>query len=373
MLKIWNKEKGMKKIGSICVAFLFLLCLTSCNDTGGVATESNYKGAFEDNKVSSEILEGPKELNSDNMIQFFTIKTEDLPVQVFMMKDKKQEQIRYVVSRMQPDGTWISEVPKWNKACVKKKNGGVVYITEDSKGVFYAVWWDSTLTEQKLLRLYENGVVEELDIDEARKMNKGYILWSVSLINDNKMILQFDKDFVAEKKDEFEEKDSLTHAVEYNLAEEKVGEEIGVMGSLNDNFDEQGICYTADNLQNMILGRKISSTISDRVIKCKADFPVSSVMDIRDDYGYCKTNDGIYGGKLEAAEWSCIIPSEDMIKYKEEKKEVEGEENTTYMIDSDSPVKVIMKTPGNDREFYCLALVNKEEKQYQWVHYYDKP
>lgn len=144
------------------------------------------------------------------------------------------------------------------------------------------------------------------------------------------------------------------------------------MGDVSDNFDEQGIYYVADNLQNLILGRKITSTISDRVIKCDAGLPLSSVMDIQDGYGYCNTNNGIYGGKLDAESWNCIIPSEEMIKTEQKTKEVEGEAGTTYQMNLGPSVDIIMKTPGNDREFYCLMSENPEDRKYQWVHYYDK-
>lgn len=108
-------------------------------------------------------------MNAAGTTGTFVINTEDMPVMVNMIEDKKEQRVYYEVDCLQEDGTWDSEKPAWNEYFGKNHTYGMIGIVLDSKGRFYALIGNGEMTDQKVVRLYEDGNVEEINIHDIKK------------------------------------------------------------------------------------------------------------------------------------------------------------------------------------------------------------
>lgn len=302
-------------------------------------TQTRIKDQTEKRQTASEIIESPKAMNAAGTTGTFVINTEDMPVMVNMIEDKKEQRVYYEVDCLQEDGTWDSEKPAWNEYFGKNHTYGMISIVLDSKGRFYALIGNGEMTDQKVVRLYEDGNVEEINIHDIKKVTEGEMPIGISLVNDNEILIQYIGD------------QSTTnggiHGVLFDLLEEKMVGTPEVVSINTCAFDKNGLFYRADTIQNLIVGKKPGESIASCSIQCEGTLSASSPIIVKDDYGYVLTDDGIYGGKLTDKKWECLLPKEEM--------------QSGY-------VQNFIKPSGHDSEFYCFQM--KEQKQYEWVHYY---
>lgn len=108
---------GKKRLCVVLLCLSLLLC--SCGKQEENKTQSHIK-TTEDTPFTSEIIPGPEALNAADTTASFVINTEDMPVMVNMLDDKKEQRVYYEVSYLKEDGTWDSEKPAQNLIIGKK-------------------------------------------------------------------------------------------------------------------------------------------------------------------------------------------------------------------------------------------------------------
>ena len=333
----YEEVKFMGKKGLCVVLFCLSLLLCSCGKQEENKTQSHIK-TTEDTPFTSEIIPGPEALNAADTTASFVINTEDMPVMVNMLDDKKEQRVYYEVSYLKEDGTWDSEKPAWNDYFGKNHTYGMIGIVMDSKGRFYALIGNGECTDQKVVRLYEDGKVEEININVIKKVTDGEMPIGISMVNDSEIIIQYIGD------------QSTTnggiHGILFDILEEKIVGDPQVVSSSTCPMDDKGIFYRPDTAQNLIIGKKWGEDLASCSIQCEGTLSASDPIIVKDEYGYVLTGSGIYGGKLTDKSWKCLLPKDKM--------------ESGY-------VQNFMKPAGHDSEFYCFQM--KEEKQYEWVHY----
>lgn len=350
---------------SVCLLIIVFICGCERKNTN----QSDYSKKIQELSVNCEVIGMPKEVYSDRLLNYFIITSEPEPV--IITASNIDNRVQYKIHKLFSEIGWDSYIPKWNDKCAAIKGYGMATIIEDSKGVFYALLLSKDITNPKILRLYENGQVDSLDMSSTKKNYKDCILSTIALIDNSRMVLQFN-DFKNNDGKEYLTSSSLVKAVEYDVVEEKVGEKEGVMGIENKNFDEEGNYYKSDKALNLIVGRKIDSTLNDKAIKCGNSIEHALDINIKNGNGYVLTEEGLYGGDLNSNSWKCIAPINEL---KLHINKIKGAKK--YGVSSEihlggSLTHELVKVPGNDKEFYCLQEKKANSNEYIWLHYYEE-
>lgn len=94
----------------ICMGLIIavgcLLC--GCAKQTENNTQTRIKDLTEERQTASEIIESPEAMNVAGTTGTFVINTEDMPVMVNMIEDKKEQRVYYEVDCLKEDGTWDS-------------------------------------------------------------------------------------------------------------------------------------------------------------------------------------------------------------------------------------------------------------------------
>lgn len=331
--------KYNRKIIYFSLVMIIGCILCSCTKQRDNETQTHINEKKENEQIVSEIIQDPEALNSAEITGSFVVNTEDMPIVINMVDDKKENRVHYEVNYLNEDGTWKTTKPKWNDYFNKNHTYGMIGIVEDTKDRFYALIGNGKCTNQKVVRLYEDGNVEEINIDDIKKVTDGEMPIGISMVNDNQVLIQYIGD------------QSTTHGgihgIVFDLLEKKIVGTHEVISTTTCQFDANGMFYRADTLQNLIIGKKMGEDLASCSIKCEGTLSASSPIVIKDDYGYVLTDGGIYGGKLTDKSWGCILPKDKM--------------ESGY-------VQNFIKTSGHDAEFYCFQM--KDKNEFQWIHYY---
>lgn len=369
MLKIFRKSRSILHIFICAIALVMFVGCTENRISSDVRI--NLKKTKE--KIKSEVIELPDVATSERVLEYFTVTTENLPVMISMLKNEQGTKLEYYISRLQEDGTWETEVPKWNDNCVNIKGYNIISVSEDQNGCMYALMFGRELTKQKVVRLNKDGSIRELNLSNVRKQYKGMVLSAIALIDSEKMVLQFvnyNPDESISNDDSEEKNKNLVQAVQYDIVNETPLEIKGVMYSENYNFDLEGVYYTSNVEQGLIVGRKIDSKLNEYAIKCGDSVPLAADINLKDDSGYVVTSDGLYGGKLVSGQWECLISSQDMQITQNTKNF--SLLDVPFIPDMGQDVSKLVKGVNSENEIYCLVECSQNGKlQSVWIHYYE--
>ena len=113
--------------------------LCSCTKQRDNETQTHINEKKENEQIVSEIIQDPEALNSAEITGSFVVNTEDMPIVINMVDDKKENRVHYEVNYLNEDGTWKTTKPKWNDYFNKNHTYGMIGIVEDTKDRFYAL------------------------------------------------------------------------------------------------------------------------------------------------------------------------------------------------------------------------------------------
>lgn len=183
--------KYNRKIIYFSLVMIIGCILCSCTKQRDNETQTHINEKKENEQIVSEIIQDPEALNSAEITGSFVVNTEDMPIVINMVDDKKENRVHYEVNYLNEDGTWKTTKPKWNDYFNKNHTYGMIGIVEDTKDRFYALIGNGKCTNQKVVRLYEDGNVEEINIDDIKKVTDGEMPIGISMVNDNQVLIQY--------------------------------------------------------------------------------------------------------------------------------------------------------------------------------------
>lgn len=352
-------NKTVRKMATTILLVCSVLLTTACGRTTENYDANGEMQRKETEKISYKVYEKPTYALDENMLTMFLFSHGDLPEYLFKMKASKN--IEYHSSKMQPDGTWESGKVNWNDSFADMEKRELQCMLSDSKGNLYGIAMDEKGTNCDLYRIGSDGTIEMLNTDSAKKKFKNKVLYTIAYVTDSKLILTFSEpdDMIGEN----------VSAIEYDLIAEKV---IGDTGKVRDSlatFDENGLYYYpvpgANVEDGVILAKSIYSSNPEKTIKCKYLLNSHTQILVKDGFGYIMTRWGICGGRLDDKEWDIVIPVEEMYI----PKCFTNEEQAIMPSDA---IMCMVKTSGDDREFFCMTWKDEKHDDFSWVHYYDE-
>ena len=348
-------RKRSRKFTAITLFIVVIACV-ACNreqTKEKLSSETAKVERKQEEDTSYEVFSKPKEALSKSMLGMFLFNNENEPYFIFLLKENNG--YLYKECRLGADNKWGSSVTKWSDKLIKEEKVLIETMVSKKQGVYYCIAADiGNQKEKYLYRITREGDIKKLNIEKANEKMKGLILTNLSILSDNELVLSYTGD---EMDMELEEGiDSLCYHV---VNEEVIGEPVKLM-DYNAEFDDEKLYYSVAAGQEVVVGRSLDSTLPKRVIKCEnLGLLEYSPIVISNGFGYTLSEKGIIGGELTAKKWDIVMPRENM-KY------------SSSIPNLPSAIACMIKTPGEDKEFYCMTWKNIEMTDFEWVHYSDE-
>lgn len=309
-----------------------------------------------DKEFSYDVISKPDDVYSKEMQQFYILSQGvEFPCFILEMKRKGKDTPDYFKYELNDDNAWNVEKTAWSDKLRKIIPGGVDQMVSDSQGTIYGLsggYGDDK--NSVLVRMDGEGTVTKMNLSSVKKAYPELSLQTFQIINDNELIFYFSAE------DEGEEEKKSVEALTYNVTTESMDKKVKVTNDLS-CFDKQGNYYTITSEQNAIQKRNLEDELPSQLILCEGNLSgcLENKIIVNGDWGYVVTNQGICGGRLDADKWDVLIPQDKMYYNKG---------NFRVPVEA---FPVLMKTNGQDEDFFVMTYKDKEFMDFDWVHYHE--
>ncbi len=335
---------------SLCVAVLCTSCGTKHSE---VSVEKPNIISHQGEDGNYDIIEKPTGIDGERLYnKYVTVNGTEYPRMILKLIKDDMKTFEYIEYQLEDDFSWTRSKLPWSDKVSALYEDGTGTIVSDSQGNLYASTYDKD-GMMIVLRLSEDGKVQELDLTEVEKVYDQVHPTSFDIINDHELVFFYEENP--------EETGMKTNVVFFDSIKECVVDK-GLTISNDVVFDKDGYYYSVSPEQQVIQKYTIHDTLPHSVIKCGEMSGLVNITDllIDEDNGYIKISSGIYGGTLDDAQWELMLPVENMY-YDKGVEQFDENPLTAFMS--------YIKVSGDDCEFFVETLRSDDILDFAWVHY----